>query len=341
MNILVLAGGLSPERDVSLITGANVKKALRRRGHNAVLADLFFGYGRPYADPSAVFKGPDEDIDSVITENVPDIGALLEASGGRLIGDDVLPLCKAADIVFMALHGADGENGKLQALFDMLCVKYTGSDYLGSALAMNKELSKKLFLQSGVPTADYCVIKKGTPLPDMLPFPFVIKPCCGGSSVGVSIVRRHEDLAGALELAFASEDTLVAESYIEGREFSAGILGGKALPIIEVCPKSGFYDYANKYQSGRTVELCPAPLNKPASEEMQSAALRAYEALRLSVYGRMDFRMDGEGRIFCLEANTLPGMTPLSLIPQEAAAAGIPYDDLCEEIIRLSLERYK
>ena len=257
-----------------------------------------------------------------------------------LIGPGVLDACRMADIVFLAMHGEEGENGKLQALLDLYGIRYTGSGYLGSALAMNKSLTKSLLTQAGIPVPNGITIHKGqTPYADP-GFPCVVKPCSGGSSVGTTIVHGPEEYAAALETAFRYEDSVIAEGFVSGRELTVGVLDGRAMPVIEIIPKDGFYDYRNKYQPGLTVELCPAPISAEETERVQRLAERVYAALHLEAYGRVDFIMAPDGVCYCLEANTLPGMTPTSLIPQMGAAMGMDYAALCQKLIDVSLEKY-
>lgn len=344
MNIVVLAGGLSPEREVSLITGKGVCEALRSKGHKAVLLDVFFGYGKKGDDLSDVFEK-----DSLLKEDVsavgvaePDIEKVKELRGGDakgFFGENVLDICGMADIVFMALHGADGEDGKVQAAFDLLGIKYTGSGYLGSAVAMDKGISKKLFETEDIPTPMGVSMKKDSvkKMPGGMGYPCVVKPCSGGSSVGVSIANDEEEFLKALDAAFKYEDEVIIEEYIKGREFSVGVLAGKSLPVIEIIPKEGFYDYKTKYQPGMADDVCPADITKEQTETMQKYASRVYNILKLKTYARIDFLLDEKGGIYCLEANTLPGMTPTSLIPQEAKADGMDYARLCEFIVNDSL----
>lgn len=341
MNIAVLCGGLSHERDVSISSGTGIANALKNRGHNVALIDLYLGYTGEYNRPEDVYNNSGEDEVGEIGSSLPNLEELKSTrGGGSRIGDNVLEICRAADLVFMALHGEDGEDGKLQSAFDLLGIKYTGTGTLGSAMAMNKGVSKDLFEYYDIKTPSGCVLERGEKLREEIALPVVVKPCSGGSSVGVSIVRERDVLDGAVLEAFQYEDALIIEQYIEGREFSVGILDGKALPVIEICPKTGFYDYKNKYQSGMTDEYCPADLPEEITAKMQAAAVRAFEVLRLECYGRVDFMLDDSGEFYCLEANTLPGMTPLSLLPQEAAVMGMSYADLCEKIIELSMEKY-
>ena len=256
-----------------------------------------------------------------------------------------MEICRAADVVFIALHGDVGENGKLQATFDILGIKYTGPNYLGSALAMDKGVTKQIFRNAGVPTPIGIALKKSarnTPLSELgLSLPVVVKPCSGGSSIGVYIVNTPEEYENALAQSFRYEDEVVIEQYVKGREFAVGIIDGKALPVIEIIPKTGFFDYANKYQDGCTKEICPAPIDDETAQRMQRATELAFKALKLDIYSRADFLLDEKGNIYCLEVNTLPDMTSASLLPKEAKTAGIEYADLCELIIEKSLARYR
>ena len=288
MNIIVLCGGLSNERDVSITSGTLVTKALRSRGHNAVLVDLFFGYRHPYKDPKEIFtSGIAEDI-ATISETAPDLESVkasrVQPNDSRM-GDNIIEVCRAADIVFMALHGEDGEDGKIQATFDMAGIKYTGTGHLGSAIAMNKDISKKLFAQNGILTPKGITIRKSDPLFSNVGFPCMVKPCSCGSSVGASVVQTGEAYAAALELALRYDDTVIVEQYITGRECDVGVMAGHALPVIEICPKQGFYDYKNKYQSGMTDEFCPAVLSPELTQKLKDAAVRVFDALRFEVYG--------------------------------------------------------
>lgn len=342
MKIVVLAGGLSPERDVSLVTGSKVCEALRQNGHKVILMDVFMG--REGDDVARWFEKSEEVSAKVtgIAETAPDLAAVKASRADQsdcFFGPNVITLCRMADIVFMALHGENGENGKIQAAFDLFGIRYTGSDYLSSAIAMNKELAKKVLAAGGVPVPRGFSVKKGVETKKQPGFPCVVKPCCGGSSIGVSIVNNQKEYEQALREAFLWEDEVVVEQYIQGREFSICVIDGKALPIIEIAPISGFYDYKNKYQAGSTIETCPAELPQIQTKEMQGYAELAAQVIGLDTYSRMDFLMDDDGRMYCLEANTLPGMTPTSLIPQEAAAIGIGYNELCEQLIQISLQK--
>lgn len=344
MNIVVLAGGLSTERDVSLSTGSMVCQALKENGHRVFLLDVFMGAPLD-GDPLALFTGAEAPAEILrVPAAAPDLDAVRRSRPGdprSFFGPNVLKICAVADLVFIALHGECGEDGRVQAAFELTGVPYTGTGSLGSVLAMDKDLSKQLLERRGVPTAPWAYIRSADPAPDpaaleaRLGLPCVVKPCAGGSSVGVSIPASPAALGQALQAARRFGDVLV-EAYVKGREFSVGILGGRALPPVEIIPKEGFYDYENKYQPGRTEEICPARLSRPQTQRMQQLALEAHAALRLGSYSRIDFILGQGGDFVCLEANTLPGMTPTSLLPQEAAAVGIPYAQLCEELVRLA-----
>jgi D-alanine-D-alanine ligase len=349
MNIVVLAGGLSPERDVSLSTGTMVTNALRKKGHRAILVDLFFGV-EPLPDPLlSAFDIKGFLPPFSVPEAEPDMGAIRAARKAGFsdeIGSGVLELCRAADLTFLALHGGVGENGSLQSFFDLSGVKYTGSPSEGCALAMDKSVSKSLFNSEGVLTAGWAVARKGVPFDtEHFPVPCVVKPNSGGSSIGVVIVRDRAELPHAIEAGFAYEDALIVEEYVAGLELSAGVLGSgddlAALPLIEIVPKHGFYDYQHKYQAGWTDEIVPARISPELTAKIQELAKKAYRTLKLGVYARIDFLLTEEGDAFCLEANTLPGMTPTSLLPQEAAHAGLDYAALCETIVNFSLKRYE
>lgn len=347
MDIVVLAGGLSPERDVSFVSGSKIAEALRSKGHRVILLDVFMGCGKEGDDLTDAFERTEDFSVSVsgISTAAPDlekVKASREDQSDCFFGPNVIPLCRMADVVFLGLHGKCGEDGRLQAAFDLYGIKYTGSGYLSSAICMDKSTTKVFLREGNVPVPEGITIHKGEDAEGLIRSklrpPYVIKPLCGGSSIGVSIVREVSELPAALKEAFRWEDEMIVEEYIEGREFSICVLEGKALPIIEIAPISGFYDYKNKYQAGSTVETCPANLPLKKTEEMQRYAEAAARVLGLDTYSRMDFLMKADGSIYCLEANTLPGMTPTSLIPQEAAVIGIDFPELCEKLIAISLK---
>ena len=347
MKIIVLAGGLSTERDVSLASAAGICRTLLEKGHDAYLLDVFLGLENPPKNLEDVFTLPGHGLE--IAKNIaaeePDLDAVRASrsdQSGSFLGPNVIELCRLADITFLGLHGGEGENGKLQATFDLLGIRYTGPDSLGCAIAMDKGLTKQIFLQSGIDTPNGVCLHKDAEDRSLsalgLSLPVVIKPCSGGSSIGVYIVNTEEDYETALEKSFRYEDEVVIETYIKGREFACGIIDGEALPPIEIIPKTGFFDYANKYQADATLEVCPADIPEETDRRMRDLTVRAFHALKLNVYSRADFLLDDKGNLYCLEMNTLPGMTAASLLPKEAKAIGIEYGDLCELIIKKSLE---
>lgn len=361
LKIIVLAAGTSSERDVSIVTGSRVCAALRRMGHKAEVVDVFTGLDKKYDDISLIFDA-NTDIDmteqrlKAVTPQIPDMRRQRKASNESFFGPQVLEACKAADIVFMGLHGANGEDGKIQAAFDLLGIRYTGTGYLSSAISMNKKFTKLVLRSAGVPVPKEISLfitgnmrnnledtykKFADEVIGSIGFPCVVKPCCGGSSVGVSIVKDKDSLNDAFNDAFGLEDEVLVEEYINGREFSVGIINQRALPIIEIAPLQGFYDYKNKYMPGMTKDTCPADIPLAVSDKMKEYAVLAAKALELEAYGRIDFLLDKSDNIYCLEMNTLPGMTDTSLVPQEAAAEGMNYDNLCQELINISFKKYQ
>ncbi len=345
MKITVLCGGLSPERDVSLTSGSLIAAALLRRGHAVAIADLYTGL-TPSGETPAFTR--DAIPPYAVARTVPDLDALMQSTGrgAARIAPNILTLCHEADAVFIALHGDVGENGQLQAFLDMEGIPYTGSGYAGSLLAMDKDLSKQMLTRAGVPTPPWLYIDLAGDIETAadrieaeIGYPMVIKPVSGGSSVGVSMPEDRAALVAAIRKATAYETTLMAERRILGRELTVSILDGRVLPPVEIIPLDGFYDYENKYQVGKTTELCPAPLSNTEEKALADATLRGFAALRLRGYARFDFILDAEGTPWCLEANTLPGMTPTSLLPQSAAAVGMDYDELCERMILLAVGR--
>lgn len=341
MKVVVLAGGTSTERDVSLSSGSMIYKALKKNGHKVMMLDVYLGYE---GDISDIF---DKDIDwtaqiGAVSEQAPDlesVKAMRKDGGKSFFGPNVLDICMQADAVFMALHGANGEDGKIQACFELMGIPYTGTDYVSSAMAMDKGIAKDIFKAHNIPTPAGIRLKAGETESDKVPYPCIVKACCGGSSVGVCIAHNEEEYENAKKEAFRYDKEVVIEQYITGREFSVGVMDGKALPVIEIAPKEGFYNYKNKYQAGSTVETCPAQIPEDKTIRMQQIAEEVYSALRMKNYARMDFMMSTEGEIYCLEANTLPGMTPTSLLPQEAAVLGIDFGQLCEKILEYAVKQ--
>ena len=331
MKITVLMGGTSSERNVSLASGIRIVEALRSRGHTVTALDPAKGVISA-AEERALVAG------KVGTEP-PSLESLSKfAEGAFLPNLRSMKEVKDADVAFLALHGGQGEDGTIQALLDMANVKYTGSGHLSSALAMDKDLSKKLFTVAEVKTADWLMTPVSIEqVEGMLGLPVVVKPSKQGSTVGLTLVKKREDLAPAIDEAAKYDDEVMIERFIPGRELTVGILGEVALPVGEILPKHEIYDYECKYTAGMATEEFPAKLSKEATEKVQQQALAAFKALKLRGYARIDFRLTSEGEFYCLEANTLPGMTELSLIPQGAAAMGIGFPELCERIVRLAL----
>ena len=346
MKIVVLAGGLSPERNVSLSSGTMIAHALRGLGHQAALVDMYFGleaYTGPVAD---YFDAPLTDQWKQVDPKAPDLAEIRAArkwQSPSQFGQGVLELCQMADIVFLALHGTCGEDGRVQAAFDLMGIPYTGAGYLGSGLAMDKDLTKRVVAPLGVKTPAWMLVESDGMDIDavcaQVKLPCVVKPNDSGSSIGVSIANDEQELRAALEAAAREGSRILIEQYIRGREVQIGILGDKALPSIEIIPAEGFYDYRNKYQPGAAREITPAEIPAETEQRLADAALTVFHALNLSAYSRADFILDAEGELWFLEINTLPGMTPTSLVPQEAAAVGISYSELCEQIIAAALHK--
>lgn len=349
MNIVVLAGGLSPERNVSLTSGGLISSALRRKGHRVLTLDVYEGLSDLGSDPLALFTT--EDIPArEVGSRAPTPEELSEikkrrTGGMGLIGANVIRLCRLADVTFLALHGDMGENGQLQATLDVFDITYTGSGYAGSLLAMDKDIAKRLLAEAGINTPPSVKFGVGdgkeriAAAIESIGFPAIVKPCSCGSSVGVSPVNSESELQRALELAQRYEDAVLIEKRIFGRELTQGFLDGVALPPVEIIPKCGFYDYANKYVANAAEEICPAPITPEELRLISDATAVGFSALRLSDYARFDYILDADGVLWCLEANTLPGMTPTSLLPQEAAAVGMDYDSLCDTLVSLALRK--
>ena len=344
MKIVVLAGGTSTERDVSIVSGTGICNGLRAKGHQAILVDVFCGAETvDWADPFP--REYDVEAASAYIKSFNPHIEQLKKMRTDFFGPNVLELCKKADFVFLGLHGANGEDGRIQAAFDLMGIKYTGTGYLSSAMAMDKGVTKWMFQMKGVPVPGGVTMKRHTRKEDLaelgLAFPVVVKTCCGGSSIGVYIVKDQEEYMKALDAAFVYEEEVVVEEFIQGTEYTVAVVDGKAYPVVQIVPCQGFYDYENKYKPGAVKETCPAPISSELTRRLQDYAVQGYRALGLESYARLDFIVTDDEKIYCLEANTLPGMTPTSLIPQEAAVLGMDYPTLCEELIRVSEKKYK
>lgn len=346
MKIVVLCGGLSTERKISFSSGTKVCAALRARGHQAVLVDLFMGLEDVTGDPASLFENLPELAPVEFDGQAPDLDAVRASRKWKspsLFGKGVLEICQMADIVFIALHGQNGEDGRVQATFDMLGIPYTGSGYLGAGMAMDKTITKQMVEPAGVRTpayAHYSYTEKDIPqIVAKTQIPCVVKTPEGGSSVGVYIIKEADQLVPALREALKYGHEVLIEQYIEGREFTCAVLMDRALPSVEIAPLERFYDYSNKYKAGATQEICPGRCTPEVEKTMGEYALKVHKTLGLRTYSRSDFMVDADNTVWFLEVNTLPGMTPTSLVPQEAAAVGISYEELCEIVVRDGLAR--
>ncbi len=332
MKITVLMGGTSAERDVSLASGLRICEALRSRGHEVIALDPARGVISEREERSMRAGG-------VVGTAPPSLEALQGLSASLSPAFAMTPEVLDADVVFLALHGGEGEDGTIQALLEMARVPYTGSGPLASALAMDKDLSKVLFRAAGVPTADWIMAPaSAAQVAGTLGFPVVVKPSKQGSTVGLSVVKTPGKLAAAVEEAFRYDDEVMIERFVPGRELTVAIMGDVAFPVGEIIPKHEIYDYECKYTAGMAREEFPARLSSAETQEVQRQAELAFEALKLRGCARIDFRLSPDGRFYCLEANTLPGMTELSLLPQAAQAFGLTFAELCERIVVLALE---
>jgi D-alanine-D-alanine ligase len=330
MKIAVLFGGTSEERDVSIASAAQIIPALRGLGHEVLAVDTATGR----------LSGPAEQrlLTSGVGPQPPSGSALAGMKRGApaLIAETAD--MRDVDVVFLALHGGTGEDGHIQAVLDLAGLPYTGSNHIASATAMDKDLSKRLFRAAGVPTADWRMAPVAAEeIAGALGWPVVVKPNKQGSTVGLSVVRGPDALAGAIAVARRHDDEVMVERFIPGRELTVGVLEGRALPVGEIIVPGEVFDYQAKYQAGGAREVFPADLPAEIASRVQELAVRAHAALKLGAYSRIDFRMDAHGGIWCLEANSLPGMTAASLLPQAARAAGIGFSELVERICRASI----
>jgi len=325
LKIAVLFGGTSAERDVSVASAAQVVDALRRGGHEVLAVETSRGVLPAAQERELLSQGIDRAPPAGLESGIGKLPAVV-GSGGL----------KDVDLVFLALHGGAGEDGTIQGALDLAGIAYTGSGTLGSALAMDKDVAKRLFLAAGVPTPKWLM----TPVEpahviEQLGLPVIVKPNSEGSTVGLTLVREEAALPAALDEAGRFDAEVMVEQYIPGRELTVGIVDDAPLAVGEIVPLTGeIFDYTAKYQSGAAEEIFPADLPDGVAERVQALGLQAHRALKLAAYSRVDFRMDPQGGLWCLEVNTLPGLTAGSLLPQSAAAAGIGFDELCERICR-------
>jgi D-alanine-D-alanine ligase len=328
--ITVLTGGTSTERDVALASAAQVIAALRARGHEVAVVDTARGYIPEIEEPSL--------IAGTVGREPPRLADLQNLERGLLLsGLGNIPVVRNADVLFLALHGGRGEDGTLQALLEIVGVPYTGSGRLGSAMAMDKDVSKRLFRLAGVPTADWLMAPiSAKEVGNRLGWPVVVKPSKQGSTVGLSVVKQEGEFDSALALARRYDDEVMVECFVPGRELTVGVLEGKALPVGEIIPRHEIFDYECKYTPGMSQEIFPADLPASVAAECGRLSLLAHHALKLGGYSRVDFRLTPRGEILCLEVNTLPGMTATSLLPQSARAAGMEFPELCDRICRIA-----
>ena len=332
MRITVLTGGATAERAVAFASASQIVAALRSKGHTVAVVDLA-GAPRPLDE-----AGERELLGGTVGATPPSVDALAERERSMLseeLGD--LEAVRQAEVLFLAVHGGSLEGGTLQAVLDVIGVPYTGSGPLASALAMDKDLAKRLFRAMGVPVPAWFMAPVGPEdVSTALGWPVIVKPSKQGSSVGLTLVKKAQDLDNAVKLAEHYDDEVMAEQYIPGRELTVGVLGDVPLPVGEIVSKHELFDYVTKYTPGMSEETFPAKVDTVLARQLQEYALMAHRAVKLSGYSRIDFRVSPEGDIFCLEANSLPGMTRTSLLPQAAQAAGIPFPELCERIARLA-----
>jgi D-alanine-D-alanine ligase len=330
MRVTVLTGGTSAERDVALASAVQVVGALRSGGHEVAVVDTARGY-IPETDEPALLSG-------VVGTEPPSITQLQVLERGLLLsGLANLAAVRDAEVLFLALHGGRGEDGTIQTLLEMVGVPYTGSGRLGSAMAMDKDISKRLFRAAGVPTADWVMAPAARAQVEReFGWPVVVKPSKQGSTVGLTVVKAPKEYEPALKLARQYDDEVMIERFVPGRELTVGILEGKALAVGEIVPRHEIFDYECKYTPGMSEEIFPADVPASVAAECGRLGLLAHEALKLGGYSRVDFRLTPAGELFCLEVNTLPGMTATSLMPQSGRAVGIEFPDLCERICRVA-----
>ena len=327
MKIVVICGGFSPEREVSLASGSAVASALQDAGHDVSIADPLLGAEQQPPESELYKTKPGTEPPELETTN--------QAKAIEMLSS---PLIKEAELAFLTLHGTFGEDGTIQALLDSAGLKYTGSNVLASALAMDKDLSKKLFIEAGVPVLEWTMVRDGQMFysDSDMDFPMIVKPNDQGSTVGFSIVHSSEELDKAAAKAAKYSSHVMVEKYVDGRELTVTILDKQSLPIIEIKPKSKVYNYKSKYTPGMTEYVCPADLPEQLEVGVQLAALKAFNALGCRHYGRADFLLDSDDRFYCLEVNTLPGLTETSLVPKAAEAVGLSFQDLVEKIVELA-----
>ena len=325
MKIAVLLGGTSMERDVSVASGTQVISALRSVGHEVIVVESPRGVLAAEEERELLACG----INAEPPRNMGDTEDWLPILANKLQMAEV-------DLVFLALHGGWGEDGTIQAVFEKVGLPYTGSNKLGSRLAMDKNMAKKIFCASEVPTPKWLMAPASIDVvEDKLGFPVIVKPNSQGSTVGLTLVKKIDDLQLAITVASEFDNEVMVERYISGRELTVGILDGETLAVGEIIPAEGdIFDYAAKYQVGAAQEIFPAIINQDIEKKIRKMALLAHKALKLGSYSRVDFRMDSAGDLWVLEVNTLPGLSSGSLLPKSAEANGVGFVQLCERICR-------
>jgi D-alanine-D-alanine ligase len=331
VKIAVLFGGTSEERDVSIASAAQIIPALRRLGHEVSAIDTATGLLDSAAERRLLATG--------VAPEPPSDAQIASVRGRAIALSPSAFNSRDMDLVFLALHGGAGEDGRIQAMLDLAGLAYTGSNHIASAAAMDKELSKRLFRSVDVPTPNWLMAPStADAVQRALGWPVVVKPNKQGSTVGLTVVREPALLQAAIDRAGTYDSEVILEAFIAGREFTVGILEGEALPVGEIIAPGEVFDYQSKYQAGGAREEFPADIDPAESILLQQLALRAHAVLKLGTYSRIDFRRDDQGRYWCLEANSLPGMTATSLLPQAAKAAGIEFPGLLDRICRGALK---
>ncbi len=345
MNIVLITGGPSAEREVSISSSKSILKALRNAGHNVKVVDPVNGSEN---------ISEEEILSETLSRDSPSLRKLEEihrSSGKNILKCINSEIFDNVDIAFLGVHGKFGEDGKLQSLLEFRQVKYTGSGVLASVLAMDKDISKIILSSAGIKTPDWFALNKSDftdyekiklKISRSSGFPLVVKPNDEGSTVGLTIVQPDAEdihLKNSVELALKYSDKILIEQYIKGRELTVPVIGDEAFPVIEIKPKDGFYDYEHKYTKGMTEYYCPADIPESIKIRAAEDALKAHKTLGCAVYSRVDFILDENDNLYCLEVNTLPGMTDTSLVPKSAKANGMSFDDLIGKLIELSLQK--
>jgi D-alanine-D-alanine ligase len=327
MRIAVLFGGTSEERDVSIASAAQIIPALRTLGHQVFAVDTATGR-LSHSEERQLLLAP-------VAAAPPSQTEIARVREGSMAISPIAFDIREADVVFIALHGGSGEDGRIQAMLDLAGLAYTGSNHIASAVAMDKDLSKRLFRSVGVPTPDWLMAPvTADAVAAALGWPVVVKPNKQGSTVGLRVVREPAKLPAAIDYARHFDAEIMVERFIPGREFTVGILDGEALPVGEIISPGEVFDYESKYQAGGAREVFPADIPAAEAALVQDYAKRVHQVLKLGAYSRTDFRRDDSGAFWCLEANSLPGMTATSLLPQAAKAAGIDLPELLDRICR-------